>query len=104
MRSSSSRSVTARTDGCVPSLWMSQRSKCCSGAAFITISGGWITGPAFISAPDSASPQPCRSEEHTSELQSRPHLVCRLLLEKKKKKKIEHKNAEKKKITEKRKT
>src|SRR3989442_10502336 len=29
-----------------------------------------------------------RSEEHTSELQSRPHLVCRLLLEKKKKNKI----------------
>src|SRR5690554_7483825 len=28
-----------------------------------------------------------RSEEHTSELQSRPHLVCRLLLEKKKTKK-----------------
>src|SRR5439155_25917474 len=28
-----------------------------------------------------------RSEEHTSELQSRGHLVCRLLLEKKKKKK-----------------
>src|SRR2546422_8061251 len=28
----------------------------------------------------------CRSEEHTSELQSRLHLVCRLLLEKKKKK------------------
>src|SRR3989442_7388742 len=37
-----------------------------------------------------ASPAPMaratrgRSEEHTSELQSRPHLVCRLLLEKKK--------------------
>src|SRR6266498_368183 len=30
-------------------------------------------------------PRPSRSEEHTSELQSRPHLVCRLLLEKKKK-------------------
>src|SRR5215813_3388240 len=29
-----------------------------------------------------------RSEEHTSELQSRPHLVCRLLLEKKKKTQI----------------
>src|SRR2546429_4566763 len=29
---------------------------------------------------------PKRSEEHTSELQSRLHLVCRLLLEKKKKK------------------
>src|SRR5690554_7319584 len=28
--------------------------------------------------------QQVRSEEHTSELQSRPHLVCRLLLEKKK--------------------
>src|SRR5690554_7783924 len=28
--------------------------------------------------------QRTRSEEHTSELQSRPHLVCRLLLEKKK--------------------
>src|SRR3989442_2759640 len=32
-----------------------------------------------------ASESPRRSEEHTSELQSRPHLVCRLLLEKKKK-------------------
>src|SRR5690625_5873118 len=30
-----------------------------------------------------------RSEEHTSELQSRGHLVCRLLLEKKKKKQNE---------------
>src|SRR2546422_7664660 len=36
--------------------------------------------------------QRCRSEEHTSELQSRLHLVCRLLLEKKKKKK-KHKAA-----------
>src|SRR5690554_7351990 len=36
---------------------------------------------------DSAAPSGVsgilRSEEHTSELQSRPHLVCRLLLEKK---------------------
>src|SRR5437870_10154291 len=30
------------------------------------------------------SPRSMRSEEHTSELQSRGHLVCRLLLEKKK--------------------
>src|SRR3712207_9005680 len=30
------------------------------------------------------SPAPQRSEEHTSELQSRQYLVCRLLLEKKK--------------------
>src|SRR5690554_7496667 len=35
--------------------------------------------PAWIQSPDDR-----RSEEHTSELQSRPHLVCRLLLEKKK--------------------
>src|SRR5690554_4375797 len=35
---------------------------------------------------DSNNHPDIRSEEHTSELQSRPHLVCRLLLEKKKKK------------------
>src|SRR3712207_9586763 len=29
------------------------------------------------------TPQSCRSEEHTSELQSRQYLVCRLLFEKK---------------------
>src|SRR5438874_12890540 len=33
-----------------------------------------------------------RSEEHTTELQSRRDLVCRLLLEKKKKKNIHHVN------------
>src|SRR3989449_3668397 len=33
-----------------------------------------------------------RSEEHTSELQSRLHLVCRLLLEKKKRKKTNNTN------------
>src|SRR5690554_7645834 len=40
------------------------------------------------SSPTSQSAQitVARSEEHTSELQSRPHLVCRLLLEKKKNK------------------
>src|SRR2546422_2026661 len=36
--------------------------------------------------PLTSTPRPSRSEEHTSELQSRLHLVCRLLLEKKKKK------------------
>src|SRR2546427_9538235 len=34
-----------------------------------------------------------RSEEHTSELQSQSNLVCRLLLEKKKKKNTGHKSA-----------
>src|SRR2546427_3134799 len=35
-------------------------------------------------------PHPARSEEHTSELQSQSNLVCRLLLEKKKKKYIKY--------------
>src|SRR5207244_9224692 len=39
-------------------------------------------------SPEDPVAQPDRSEEHTSELQSPDHLVCRLLLEKKKKKKI----------------
>src|SRR5690606_6239302 len=37
-----------------------------------------------------------RSEEHTSELQSRENLVCRLLLEKKKKKKQQHQRTDSK--------
>src|SRR6266487_6549862 len=44
-------------------------------------------GPGSSQAParaGPASPAPRRSEEHTSELQSPVHLVCRLLLEKKK--------------------
>src|SRR2546429_3299295 len=44
--------------------------------------GGQGGGGEGVGATDSGSP---RSEEHTSELQSRLHLVCRLLLEKKKK-------------------
>src|SRR6266496_6823376 len=38
---------------------------------------------------------PCRSEEHTSELQSRRDLVCRLLLEKKKNNKVEYQKLQK---------
>src|SRR5256712_9599972 len=41
--------------------------------------------PSVIRPTASPSPAPMRSEEHTSELQSRSDLVCRLLLEKKKK-------------------
>src|SRR5271165_7330473 len=50
------------------------------------------------SAPWRARRWPCsrRSEEHTSELQSRENLVCRLLLEKKKKKIKTHKIKQKK--------
>src|SRR3712207_6990099 len=45
------------------------------------------TSPGRPSPGTSRAPPPrrdCRSEEHTSELQSRQYLVCRLLLEKKK--------------------
>src|SRR2546422_6851567 len=41
--------------------------------------------PTIRRRPSSCWPRRARSEEHTSELQSRLHLVCRLLLEKKKK-------------------
>src|SRR5216684_449563 len=57
---------------------------------------GQSSVPLAPSNASSASPCPTstwaamRSEEHTSELQSRLHLVCRLLLEKKKKKPISH--------------
>src|SRR5216684_8687595 len=64
----------------------------------LPISPGRRSGPVSWTSSTSSSrpswweaatrPCPTRSEEHTSELQSRLHLVCRLLLEKKKKKNI----------------
>src|SRR5438034_11444726 len=41
------------------------------------------TAPAASERPNEPLPDPTRSEEHTSELQSHSDLVCRLLLEKK---------------------
>src|SRR2546429_2786241 len=65
------------------------------GAAQLTRSSSFASGtrPSAPCSPWSVVFPPCpppvtnfhRSEEHTSELQSRLHLVCRLLLEKKKK-------------------
>src|SRR5688572_32030210 len=62
----------------------------------LPICPGWAATSSSWATPRSsgwwaprASPAPragCRSEEHTSELQSQSNLVCRLLLEKKKKK------------------
>src|SRR3989442_11762118 len=43
-----------------------------------------VGGHCLLDARRRRGPVRRRSEEHTSELQSRPHLVCRLLLEKKK--------------------
>src|SRR5690554_7010678 len=46
--------------------------------------GGDVEFTIFFRTLASTTTGEVRSEEHTSELQSRPHLVCRLLLEKKK--------------------
>src|ERR1039458_10468692 len=45
-------------------------------------------GPPIIPPMPPAAASPWRSEEHTSELQSLRHLVCRLLLEKKNKNRL----------------
>src|SRR2546422_4049292 len=54
------------------------------------------TGPVVDGGADQPGrhPRARRSEEHTSELQSRLHLVCRLLLEKKKKKNTGHRGCD----------
>src|SRR5438045_9642803 len=59
----------------------------------VCCSPGTAWAPPAINANDESDKDPTvfeieRSEEHTSELQSLRHLVCRLLLEKKKKKNI----------------
>src|SRR2546422_4490310 len=48
---------------------------------------GCVYGSTALAPARAAEGDTLRSEEHTSELQSRLHLVCRLLLEKKKKQK-----------------
>src|SRR2546430_8101734 len=58
-------------------LWSSLQEA--SGTAVSRIMEGWISQEGFPVVKAS------RSEEHTSELQSQSNLVCRLLLEKKKK-------------------
>src|SRR3989442_7424471 len=59
---------------------MRHRTLAIIGCLGITVASLAAQGP----QPAAQTPKPARSEEHTSELQSRPHLVCRLLLEKKK--------------------
>src|SRR5258708_30290432 len=58
--------------------WRTASLSFCTGATRKTISPSCVNLIAF--------PNRLRSEEHTSELQSPDHLVCRLLLEKKKNK------------------
>src|SRR3989449_7717395 len=70
----------------------------CLAAAAKALGESPVAGKRIIAFSDLAAHSirldapPPRSEEHTSELQSRLHLVCRLLLEKKKKKKNDNKN------------
>src|SRR5258705_4773804 len=59
---------------------LSRRSRCCRGPVPWSAPGG----RAASSCTSIPICHPARSEEHTSELQSLRHLVCRLLLEKKK--------------------
>src|SRR5205814_4005795 len=55
----------------------------CSRRAWLRRGGRWEFS-CCSDPPVREKPRPLRSEEHTSELQSLRHLVCRLLLEKKK--------------------
>src|SRR5690349_21881125 len=63
------------------------RSAACSRLAWYTVGSIWSRNSPFVTSSPSFTAilviRP-RSEEHTSELQSRRDLVCRLLLEKKK--------------------
>src|SRR5687767_15399594 len=66
-------------------LFRSEATVACTLAAPSRVASAAATGsPGATWTPESA--QATRSEEHTSELQSLAYLVCRLLLEKKKKK------------------
>src|SRR5438552_14411923 len=71
------RLSTCRTTSLRP--WIGASLLSISSTASVTPQRAWR--PSLLS-PDSGA---MRSEEHTSELQSPDHLVCRLLLEKKKK-------------------
>src|SRR3712207_7895579 len=54
------------------------------GDAVLAMAKGTNTGASLSSIGQTDADASSRSEEHTSELQSRQYLVCRLLLEKKK--------------------
>src|SRR5438445_2277808 len=74
----------------------------CQGAAhrrLHTNAGHRIEVSRFMGRTLDGSRRPVRSEEHTSELQSRQYLVCRLLLEKKKKKKKTNNEKQKHQLT-----
>src|SRR2546429_5012093 len=61
--------------------WIAMRTRCLSGSKRSGLAFATKAIAAASFAPSNLGAK--RSEEHTSELQSRLHLVCRLLLEKK---------------------
>src|SRR5690242_21092747 len=81
---STAKQVRALTDGAIPCYESAQR--------YLHRDGQWIETYTTVALVRDRDGRPhsfhiLRSEEHTSELQSHVNLVCRLLLEKKKKKK-----------------
>src|SRR3712207_7284814 len=70
------RSSTSSAESPSASVWTSTVGRVNSGRTSAVVLRSCMTP---------ATSSPARSEEHTSELQSRQYLVCRLLLEKKKK-------------------
>src|SRR2546422_8090267 len=78
----SSRATTPPVPGLTGPRGTSGSSNCRAGT---TLPDGPPRTAARSGRPVEEPPPSSRSEEHTSELQSRLHLVCRLLLEKKKK-------------------
>src|SRR5690606_40357139 len=69
---------------CPTAAWCSTARWWCSTTTHGPTSSGCSDGPSSCGSTTWPGPCASRSEEHTSELQSRENLVCRLLLEKKK--------------------
>src|SRR3712207_7116619 len=79
---SGAAAASARRASSAPGYGDSRGGACRVNAA---TSGGTSSASDDAGTPTASSARSIRSEEHTSELQSRQYLVCRLLLEKKKK-------------------
>src|SRR5687768_18082348 len=80
------RSAPPRPIGVVLIWYFEFSNACVPGKGLFTSAAALAAAWAFDSLGKLPLLRRARSEEHTSELQSRLHLVCRLLLEKKKKK------------------
>src|SRR5258707_6186325 len=94
--SSPSRASIARAASPLTAVWIPKNAPAAMPSASVTsaskatacsasCSSKPPTTPSAVTTTSAASTSAWRSEEHTSELQSRQYLVCRLLLEKKKK-------------------